>query len=185
MVCPLWAAVLGSGTRVDADNRKTTNPLTGEPDAGDPPVRFGGRGKAQTLVPTPIAKGVPATLPSPQTAKSSRYFPETNHYFPQSRRLLPKVAVTFGKVIAHGRQVTVHGRSVAVHLRKVTAHGRSAAVHLRKVTATFRKVTVTFCLGSVDFASFSAKNAVFAKISGFCPHWGRFSTGCLPEAGIL
>ena len=31
---------------MDADNRKTTKPLTGEPDAGDPPVRFGGRGEA-------------------------------------------------------------------------------------------------------------------------------------------
>jgi len=29
-------------------------PLTGEPDAGDPPVRFGGRGEAQTLIPTSI-----------------------------------------------------------------------------------------------------------------------------------
>src|SRR5664280_190374 len=54
MVCPPWAAVLGSRTRVDADNRSTTNPLTGEPDAGNPPVRFGGRGKVQSLVPTPI-----------------------------------------------------------------------------------------------------------------------------------
>ena len=54
VVCLLWAAVLGSGTRVDADNRTTTNPLTGEPDAGDPPVRFGGRGKVLSLVPTPI-----------------------------------------------------------------------------------------------------------------------------------
>ena len=29
-------------------------PLTGEPDAGNPPVRFGGRGEVQSLVPTPI-----------------------------------------------------------------------------------------------------------------------------------
>ena len=28
------------------------HPLTGEPDAGDPPVRFGGRGKVLSLVPT-------------------------------------------------------------------------------------------------------------------------------------
>src|ERR1039458_2089276 len=49
MVCPPWAAVLGSRTRVDAYNRTTTNPLTGEPDAGDPPVRFGGRGKVNPL----------------------------------------------------------------------------------------------------------------------------------------
>ena len=46
MVCAPWAAVLGSRTRVDAFNRGNTNPLTGEPDAGDPPVRFGGRGGA-------------------------------------------------------------------------------------------------------------------------------------------
>src|SRR3990170_1654923 len=49
MVCPPWAAVLGGRTRVDADNRKFTNPLTGEPDAGNPPVRFGGRGKVNPL----------------------------------------------------------------------------------------------------------------------------------------
>src|ERR1035438_18643 len=56
MVCPPRAAVLGSRTRVDAYNRSITKPLTGEPDAGDPPVRFGGRGKVQSLVPTPIAQ---------------------------------------------------------------------------------------------------------------------------------
>src|ERR1035441_9116792 len=54
MVCTPWAAVLGSRTRVDPYNRSITKPLTGEPDAGDPPVRFGGRGKVQSLVPTPI-----------------------------------------------------------------------------------------------------------------------------------
>ena len=31
-------------------------PLTGEPDAGNPPVRFGGRGEVLSLVPTPIAQ---------------------------------------------------------------------------------------------------------------------------------
>lgn len=30
---------------MDACNRTTTKPLTGEPDAGEPPVRFGGRGE--------------------------------------------------------------------------------------------------------------------------------------------
>ena len=31
-------------------------PLTGEPDAGDPPVRFGGRGERnQSFLPTPIS----------------------------------------------------------------------------------------------------------------------------------
>ena len=49
-----WAALLGGGTRVDANNRSITNPLTGEPDAGDPPVRFGGRGGANPAIPTPI-----------------------------------------------------------------------------------------------------------------------------------
>src|SRR5258708_8382377 len=47
MVGPPWIAVLGSGPRVDADNRSPTNPLTGKPDAGDPPVRFGGRGSGK------------------------------------------------------------------------------------------------------------------------------------------
>src|SRR5438445_1287262 len=47
MVGPPWIAVLGSGPRVDADNRSHTNPLTGKPDAGDPPVRFGGRGSGK------------------------------------------------------------------------------------------------------------------------------------------
>src|SRR5258708_3596149 len=33
-------------------------PLTGEPDAGNPPVRFGGRGGANHAAPTPIDGGV-------------------------------------------------------------------------------------------------------------------------------
>src|SRR6266545_3175175 len=77
MVCPPWAAVLGSRTRVDADNRTTTNPLTGEPDAGDPPVRFGGRGGANPAIPTsierrfmesshfPVVNAAPLAAPSP------------------------------------------------------------------------------------------------------------------------
>src|SRR5258707_9707870 len=35
----------------------TQSSLTGEPDAGNLPVRFGGRGKVQSLVPTPIGGG--------------------------------------------------------------------------------------------------------------------------------
>src|ERR1035441_5448267 len=67
MVCPPRAAVLGSRTRVDAYNRSITKPLTGEPDAGDPPVRFGGRGKVQSLVPTPIGLGTDfVTGPDPE-----------------------------------------------------------------------------------------------------------------------
>jgi len=44
-VCAPWAAEFDSGTPVEAYNRGNTNPLTGEPEAGNPPVRFGGRGK--------------------------------------------------------------------------------------------------------------------------------------------
>jgi hypothetical protein len=33
---------------------------TGEPDAGKPPVRFGGRGDLNAVVPTPIDHFVPA-----------------------------------------------------------------------------------------------------------------------------
>ena len=49
----LWADELGNRTRVDAYNRKTTNPLTGEPDAGNPPVRFGARGARSIPCPSP------------------------------------------------------------------------------------------------------------------------------------
>src|SRR5258707_2731629 len=63
MVCTSWAAVLGSRTRVDADNRSLTNPLTGEPDAGDPPVRFGGRGSGQPL-------SLPLSFSAPDMADS-------------------------------------------------------------------------------------------------------------------
>ena len=45
--CALWAAVPGSATRMYADNRKTTNPLTEEPDAENPSVRFGGRNQVK------------------------------------------------------------------------------------------------------------------------------------------
>ena len=54
MVCAPWAAELESRTPVEADNRRITNPLPGEPDAGNPPVRFGGRGGAKPAIPTPI-----------------------------------------------------------------------------------------------------------------------------------
>src|SRR5260221_13867709 len=63
MVCTSRAAVLGSRTRVDADNRSLTNPLTGEPDAGDPPVRFGGRGSGQPL-------SLPLSLSAPDAVES-------------------------------------------------------------------------------------------------------------------
>ncbi|MEW6377298.1 MAG: hypothetical protein AB1502_16095, partial [Thermodesulfobacteriota bacterium] len=39
-------------------NPREVIPPTGEPDAGDPHVRFGGRGDAnQCIIPTPIEKG--------------------------------------------------------------------------------------------------------------------------------
>ena len=56
---PALAVVPGHGTPVDASNRTTTNPLTGEPDAGDPPVRFGARGKVETLA-LPLAVALTA-----------------------------------------------------------------------------------------------------------------------------
>src|SRR5438270_4156672 len=33
-------------------------PLTGKPDAGNPPVRFGGRGSANAALPTPIVREI-------------------------------------------------------------------------------------------------------------------------------
>jgi hypothetical protein len=37
-------------------------PLTGKPDAGKPPVRFGGRGEVLSLVPTPIKRKLPVAI---------------------------------------------------------------------------------------------------------------------------
>src|SRR5262249_30449862 len=58
-------------------------PLTGEPDAGDPPVRFGGRGAAtQCGFPTPIK---PATPPRrAQPCDREEFFPAA---LPDSGRL--------------------------------------------------------------------------------------------------
>src|SRR6266849_7300837 len=65
MVGPPWIAVLGSGPRVDADNRSHTNPLTGKPDAGDPPVRLGGRGSGKPLsLPLSGSRGEIAPCPA-------------------------------------------------------------------------------------------------------------------------
>src|SRR6266852_3797581 len=76
MVGPPWIAVLGSGPRVDADNRSHTNPLTGKPDAGDPPVRFGGRGSGKPLslpLSLSLAKDSgPPLAPSFRVAKPAR-----------------------------------------------------------------------------------------------------------------
>ena len=43
-----------------------TGPLTGKPDAGDPPVRFGGRDDVRLVVPTPIGLLRSADGPRPQ-----------------------------------------------------------------------------------------------------------------------
>jgi hypothetical protein len=42
------------GDEAKSRSLSTENPLTGKPDAGNPPVRFGGRGEVETLIPTPI-----------------------------------------------------------------------------------------------------------------------------------
>ena len=54
----------------EAKSRSLSNehPLTGKPDAGDPPVRFGGRGGGTAALPTPIA----GVRPSPAAAMSVR-----------------------------------------------------------------------------------------------------------------
>src|SRR5271157_5755873 len=47
-------AILLSHSPRASDPISQENPLTGKPDARNGPVRFGGRGEVQTLVPTPI-----------------------------------------------------------------------------------------------------------------------------------
>src|SRR5258708_16616788 len=69
MFGPSWAAVLGSRTRVDADNRSLTNPLTGETDGGAPPVRFGGRGSGQPL-------SLPLSFSPPYPARAHQMRPQ-------------------------------------------------------------------------------------------------------------
>ena len=52
----------------------TETPLTGEPDAGNPPVRFGGRGGANPVIPTSIKPSrfvVPPSGGSKSVAKSA------------------------------------------------------------------------------------------------------------------
>ena len=51
-----WAVLLRCSLCVSRQSVRTVTPSTGEPYAGDPPVRFGGRGGAtQCAVPTPIS----------------------------------------------------------------------------------------------------------------------------------
>ena len=42
------------GDEAKSRSLSTENPLTGKPDAGEPPVRFGGRGGGISALPTPI-----------------------------------------------------------------------------------------------------------------------------------
>ena len=51
------------GDEAKSRSLSTEHPPTGEPEAGDPPVRFGGRGKVQSLVPTPISNPHTAQRP--------------------------------------------------------------------------------------------------------------------------
>src|SRR6516165_2645656 len=44
---------------LDTPQSHCQTPSTGEPDAGKPPVRFGGRGDINTVVPTPILHPAP------------------------------------------------------------------------------------------------------------------------------
>ena len=48
-----WVDLLSLNLGASAPTSKV-RPSTGEPDAGNPPVRFGGRGEVLSLVPTPI-----------------------------------------------------------------------------------------------------------------------------------
>jgi hypothetical protein len=48
----------GLGDEAKSRSLSTEHPSTGKPDAGEPPVRFGGRGKVQSLVPTPIGGSI-------------------------------------------------------------------------------------------------------------------------------
>ena len=75
-VCAAWAAVLGGGTRLVVGHRMITHPLTGEPDAGDPPVRFGGRGWVQSLVPTSIRREM-SVLCADWRVEIGQYHPPT------------------------------------------------------------------------------------------------------------
>ena len=52
-------------TREQAANAQRRDPLTGKPDAGNSPVRFGGRGEVLFLIPTPIWQDGLPTLERP------------------------------------------------------------------------------------------------------------------------
>jgi hypothetical protein len=54
-LCGAGAALLGRSPRLSSSILSEVKPSTGEPDAGEPPVRFGGRGdRDHSILPTPI-----------------------------------------------------------------------------------------------------------------------------------
>jgi hypothetical protein len=75
---PSWACSRWTGPSVRRVPVHDGGPLTGKPDAGDPPVRFGGRGgRDQPAFPTPISRvclegGGP---PPPTSSAYDRNFP--------------------------------------------------------------------------------------------------------------
>jgi hypothetical protein len=53
-LCGAGAALLGRSPRLRLSILSEVKPPTGEPDAGEPPVRFGGRGdRDHSVLPTP------------------------------------------------------------------------------------------------------------------------------------
>src|SRR5215471_579307 len=60
LLCEAGAVFTCDGLRRRTSILDEVKPLTGEPDAGKPPVRFGGRGdRIQSVLPTPIIHSVP------------------------------------------------------------------------------------------------------------------------------
>src|SRR5436190_6274054 len=54
-LCQMWVEVPSAAHELVRQSSQEVRPPTGEPDAGDPPVRFGGRGgRNQSSLPTPI-----------------------------------------------------------------------------------------------------------------------------------
>ena len=97
----------------------TETPLTGEPDAGNPPVRFGGRGGANPAIPTSIevqtpeagGAGLPAVLSAVASAKAEASSAKAGNPKaqgrnpngnPKSEGRGPKVIPTEGKLFPEG-----------------------------------------------------------------------------------
>ncbi len=63
LLCGAWAVHVASAHARSASILSKVKPSTGEPDAGNPPVRFGGRGsRNQSALPTPIQIRLPEVL---------------------------------------------------------------------------------------------------------------------------